>query len=229
MIKQLLSKMGWRPTPSKSSVLLKDFPECDPPSAAGQTHPSMTPAPSAALVTKKKDSAEVFNEAVEKLVEKLEHINENLASQVQQNKQLVERMDALPAMLMPLPKAVEEQRQAFAQVAEQLRQKVSRDEKVAVELSGIHEKVAAAAEVDARMCDTFGTFSETLRKLDNDTVSQTEWLEQMSRTFSASEHYLKAAIAKQQVRFYWVFGISLGVCLLAVMALIVGIVLLRGT
>lgn len=224
MIKQLFSKMGWRRNKSglpESSVLLNDLSD-DPMSS------SVVPLHANSLVAKKKDSAEVLHEAVDRLVEKLEHINENLASQVQQNQQLVERMDALPGMLMPLPKAVEEQRQAFAQVAEQLRQKVARDEKVAEHLSGIHEKVAEAADVDAKMCDNFSTFSETLSKLDNDTISQTEWLQQMSRTFSASERYLKYAVAKQQARFYWVFGISLGICVLAIAALVVGIFLLRG-
>lgn len=224
MIKQIFSKMGWsrnKSGSSKSSVLLNDL-------SADQMHSSVVPLHANSMVTKKKDSAEIFNEAVEKLVEKLENINENLASQVKQNQQLVERMDALPEMLMPLPKAVEEQRQAFAQVAEQLRQKVARDEKVAEHLSGIHEKVSEAAEVDAKMCDNFSTFSETLSKLDNDTVNQTEWLQQMSRTFSASERYLKYAVAKQQARFYWVLGISLGICVLVIAALVVGIFLLRG-
>ncbi|MBL7214549.1 MAG: hypothetical protein ISS71_02590 [Phycisphaerae bacterium] len=227
MIKQIFSKIGWGKNKSKSSgttAPLKDFPDANEPS----TNPAIVPLRSNSMVTKKKDSAEVFNEAVEKLVGKLESINENLASQVKQNERLVERMDMLPGMLMPLPKAVEEQRQAFAQVAEQLRQKVARDEKVAEELSGIHEKVAHAAEVDAKMCDNFSTFSDTLSKLDNDTVSQTEWIQQMSRTFSASERYIKYAIAKQQARFYWVFGISLAICLFAVIALTIGIVLLMG-
>ena len=137
-------------------------------------------------------------------------------------------MDALPGMLMPLPKAVEEQRQAFAQVAQQLQQKVARDEKVADELSGIHEKVAQSAQVDEKMCENFSTFSETLSKLDDDTVSQTEWIQQMSRTFSASERYIKYAMARQQARFYWIFGISLAVCFLAIIALTVGIIFLKG-
>ena len=192
------------------------------------TNPSVVPLRSGpgAMVTKKKDSAEVFQEAVDKLVDKLEGINDNLASQIRQNERLVERMDTLPGMLSPLPKAVEEQRAAFAEVADQLRQKVARDEKVAVELSGIHEKVAASAAVDEKMCETFGQFSTTLSKLDEDTVSQTEWIQQMSRTFSASERYIKHTMARQQVRFYWIFGISLVVSLLAIVGLVVGIVLL---
>lgn len=207
-----------------ASVLLKDY---DPASLAGGDG-SVVPLRGNSAITRKKDSAEVFQEAVDKLVEKLESINTNLSSQVQQNERLVERMDMLPGMLSRLPKAVEEQRVAFAQVAEQMKAKAGRDEKVAEELSGIHEKVAASAEVDAKMCDNFGTFSDTLGKLDEDTVSQTEWIQQMSRTFSASERYIKYTLAKQQIRFYWVFGISLAVCFLAIVTLIVGIVLLRG-
>lgn len=210
------------PNSNTSNVLVKD------PSGIGSGDGSVVPLRSGGMVAKKKDSAEVFQDAVGKLVEKLEHINDNLSSQVSQNKRLVERMDALPGMLSPLPKAVEEQRVAFAQVAEQLAAKVARDEKVAEELCGIHEKVAASAEVDAKMCDTFGTFSDTLGRLDEDTVSQTEWIQRMSRTFSAGEQYLKETMAKQQSRFYWVFAISVGVCFLAMTALIIGIVLLRG-
>ncbi len=177
-------------------------------------------------VKKKKDSAEMFNEAVNKLVDTLGGINENLDRQVQQNQQLVQRMDVLPDMLSTLPKAVEEQRQAFARVAEQLARKVERDEKVAEELAGIHEKVAASTEIDTQMSENFGKFSDTLGKLDQDTVCQTEWLQQISHTFLASERYMKHTLAKQQTRFYWVFGVSLGVCFFVVVALIIGIVLL---
>lgn len=232
MIKQIFSRFGRKksqPTPSEGGVSLENLPETGV-SGDSEANPSVVPLRSGAnpIVSKKKDSAEVFQEAVDKLVGKLEGINDNLASQVQQNERLVERMDTLPGMLSPLPKAVEEQRAAFAEVAEQLRAKVSRDAKVAEELSGIHEKVAASAEVDAKMCESFDGFSETLSKLDTDTVSQTEWIQQMSRTFSASERYIKYALNRQQVRFYWILGISLGVSLLAIVGLIVGIVLLRG-
>lgn len=229
MIKEIFTKMGWSRSKSKStdsSVLLKNHRDSDGLESGEMPYGTIPHANP--MVTKKKDSVEVFNEAVEKLVGKLENINDNLSSQVQQNQQLMERMNTLPELLMPLPKAVAEQREAFAQVAEQLRQKVTRDEKVAEHLSGIHEKVAQAADVDAKLCDNFTAFSETLRKLGNDTVSQTEWLQQMNQTFSATEHYVKAALAKQQTRFYWVLGISLGISLFAVAGMIVGIYLLRG-
>lgn len=228
MIKQIFSRFGRKKNNSQTSqggVQVGNLPE-----TGDGGNSSVVPLRSGAnsMAPRKKDSAEVFQEAVDKLVGKLEGINENLGAQIHQNERLVEKMDALPGMLMPLPKAVEEQRAAFAQVAEQLRSKVARDEKVAEELGGIHEKVSQSVEVDTKMCESFGQFSETLGKLDADTVSQTEWIQQMSRTFSASERYIKDVMAKQQARFYWILGISLGVSLLAIVGLIVGIVLLGG-
>lgn len=211
------------PNASGGSVMLEELAM----KAEQSTNTSVVPLHASPIaVKKKKDPAEVFNDAVEKLVDKLEGINENLDRQVQQNQQLVQRMDVLPDMLSTMPKAVEEQRQAFARVADQLAQKVQRDEKVAEELAGIHEKVAASTEIDAQMSENFSKFSETLGKLDQDTVCQTEWLQQISHTFLTSERYMKHTLAKQQTRFYWVFGISLGVCFFVVTALIIGIALL---
>jgi hypothetical protein len=62
--------------------------------------------------------------------------------------------------------------------------------------------------------------------MDQDTARQTQWLEQINRTVSAGEQSLTSALAKQQRRFYWIAGIALGVCLLAVIGLVIGIVLL---
>lgn len=229
MIKQIFSRFGRKKDGPVSDVLLKDLPTCGSPSASNPDS-SVVPLRSAVtpLVPKKKDSAEVFQEAVDKLVSKLEGINDHLASQIRQNERLVEKMDALPAMLMPLPKAVEAQQAAFAQVAEQLRDKIARDEKVADELTGIHEKVAASADADVKLCETFGAISETLTKLDADTTHQTEWIQHMGHTFASSERYMKDILNKQQTRFYWVCGILVSISLLAVVGLIVGIILLRG-
>ena len=178
------------------------------------------------ITNRKKDPADVLNEAVDKLVDKLEGINDNLSRQVQQNQQLVERMDTLPEMLSSLPEAVQEQRKAFAGVAEQLRQKVERDAKVAQALGSIREHVAASVENDVKMNENFGRFSDSLSKLDRDTVCQTKWLEQISGKFNSTESYLKNTLEQQQTRFYWVLGVSLGVCLLAVVGLVVGLAVL---
>lgn len=238
-IKSIFAKMGWsrkNPAPNAdtahNSVLLKDYPES---SLAGQddefSNTAVVPLRSStaeAAIKKKKDPAEVLDEAVNKLVDKLENINDNLDRQIKQNEQLVQKMDAIPDMLMSIPKVVEEQRKIFADVARQLQFKVEHDKKVAEELSGIHEKVAASAEVDARMSENIAQFSSTLGKLDTDTVSQTEWIQQMSKTLSASERYMKYTLSKQQTRFHWIFGIALGISFLAIVGLITGIVLLAG-
>lgn len=191
-----------------------------------QSDSSVVPLHGESVVKKKKEPAEVFNEAVEKLVGKLENINSNLDTQIQQNQKLVERMDTLPELLNSLPESVQQQQKAFADVAEQMRQKVQRDENVAQQLSGIHEKVAASTEIDTQMYESFKIFSGSLAKLDEDTTAQTEWLRQMSNTFSSNEQYIKFTVEKQQKRFYWVLGISMGVCIFAVAALAAGIVML---
>lgn len=191
-----------------------------------QSGTDVVPLHGETLVKKKKDPAEVFNEAVDKLVEKLESINTNLDTQIQQNQKLVERMDTLPELLQSLPESVARQQAAFAEVAEQMRQKVQRDENVAAQLSGIHEKVAAAADVDTEMCEQFKTFSGTLTKLDTDTATQTEWLRHIGQTFTDSGRYLKYTLEKQQKRFYWILGISLGLCLFAITVLTVGLLIL---
>lgn len=202
----------------KGSVVLEDH-SCSP-----QTDSAVVPLhPASTAVKKKKEPAEVLNQAVDKLVEKLEGINDNLTQQVSQNQQLVQRMDVLPDMLSKIPKAVEQQQQAFARVAEQLEQKIQRDEQVAEELVGIHEKVSSAVQVSGQMSEKFGCFTESLAKLDQDTISQTDWLRQLSSSLSASERYFKYALEKQQKRFYWILGISLGVCLAAIVGLIIGI------
>lgn len=189
---------------------------------------AVVPLHGESMVKKKKEPAEVFNEAVEKLVDKLEGINNNLDTQIQQNQKLVERMDTLPELLSSLPESVKQQQKAFADVAEQMRHKVQRDENVAQQLSGIHEKVAASTEIDTQMYESFKMFSGSLAKLDEDTAAQTEWLRQMSNTFSSNEQYIKFTVEKQQKRFYWILGISLGVCIFAVAALTVGIIMLLG-
>ena len=209
------------PHPSGGSIGLEDSPYSP---EVGMSN-SVVPLHETPGAIRKKNSAEMFNDAVDKLVDKLESINNHLDQQVQQNQQLVQRMDVLPEMLATMPKAVEEQTFVFARVAELLVQKLDRDEKVAEDLAGIHEKVAVSTEIQSKMGDNFGKFTDTLDRLDQDTVSQTEWLQQVSRTFLASERYMKYTLAKQQTRFYWIFGVSMGICFLAIVGLVIGIVL----
>lgn len=187
-----------------------------------QVVPLRSPEAELAL-RKKKDPSELFNDAVNKLVDKLEGINGNLDRQVQQNERLVAKMDALPELLGTLPEAVDRQQRIFDEIAGQMRQKASQDEKTFAELSGIREKVSASVELDAKMSENFGEFAKSLTKLDDDTLSQTEWLQHLNRSYSSSEEFLRESLRKQRVHFYVIFGVSLAISLLTVSGL--GVVL----
>ena len=77
--------------------------------------------------------------------------------------------------------------------------------------------------MDSQICENFNKFNDTLAKLDTDTVSQTDGIMQMSKTFAASDRYLKYIISRQNRRFMWVFMTALGVCVFAIIALVIGI------
>jgi hypothetical protein len=47
----------------------------------------------------------------------------------------------------------------------------------------------------------------------------------MSKTFAASDRYLKYIMSKQSKRFTWVFSIAIGVCVFAIIALAVVILM----
>jgi hypothetical protein len=187
-------------------------------SADLQVVPLRSPEAEAAL-RKKKDPSELFNEAVNKLVDKLEGINGNLDRQVQQNECLVAKMDALPELLGSLPQAVDRQQRIFDEIAGQMRQKAAQDEKTIAELSGIREKVSASADTGVKMNETFSEFAKSLTKLDDDTLSQTEWLQHLNRSCSSSEELLRESLRKQRVHFYLVFGVSLAISLLTLSGL----------
>jgi methyl-accepting chemotaxis protein len=182
--------------------------------------------PVSVAVEKKKEPAEIFNDVLNKLTEKLEGINENLGRQVTQNQQLVRQMDVLPEMLSSVPVIIQEHRKAFSRIIEELENKAQRDEEAAEALTGIHEKVSSTAEVHVQMAEKFSSFSDSLTKLDQDTLSQTDCLRQLSGTFSESERYFKYTLEKQQKHFYWILGISMGVCFFAISGLVIGIAFL---
>jgi hypothetical protein len=49
----------------------------------------------------------------------------------------------------------------------------------------------------------------------------------MSKTFAASDRYLKYVISRQRKSFIWVFTVALGVCLAAILILAGIIIYLR--
>jgi hypothetical protein len=191
---------------------------------------------------RKKDNSELFSEAVTKLVDRLEQINASLSLQIQQNQRFVDRIDELPSMLKVLPEQADAQKKLAEELSSALKEQALRDEKLlqavsavgqntsqqTLSLGKINETLGAASVGQARLENTFERFGETLDKLDVDTSVQTEWIGQMSRSFTAMDRYMKYMLDRQNSRLMWQFIILVGVALSAVIALVLSIVLTAG-
>ena len=183
--------------------------------------------------TDKTQSLEKLQEGFNRLIEQLQGINEHLNRQVAQNEDLMGRVEQLPKLLESFPAVVENQKRLTEQLFEQLKSSASKEERFleAVEkiptetgkqtdaLTGIDQQLAAAADIDVQMAEGFNKFNETLDKLNQSTVGQTDGIMQMSKTFATSDRYLKYIMSKQHKRFIWVFIIAMGVCVLAILIL----------
>jgi uncharacterized coiled-coil DUF342 family protein len=192
------------------------------------------------VVMKKKDSAEIVGEAIHKLVDRLEEINAGISLQTQQNIQLVDKINQLPDLLSSLPQQAQEQRQILQELSAELKTKSANDHKmqetiVAMteqaseqthKLGQIEEHLHVAERTDSRLCENMGKVSQSLEKLDSNTISQTEWIQQMSRAFTATDRYLKYTLAQQQRRLMWIFAVGMAVSVVAIAGLVLGIVLL---
>lgn len=173
-----------------------------------------------------RDPAEKLHEGINRLVDQLQHINEHLNCQLQQHEELMDRVRELPKSLESLPAAVENQRQLTTRLLEQLRSTSLKDQqfidavgRIPQEaarqtdaLSSINHQLAAAADTDVQLVESFVKFKGTLERLNHNTVSNTEGILQMSRTFAASDRYLKYVIAKMNRRYAWTLALALSVC-----------------
>jgi len=178
-------------------------------------------------------SLEKVQEGFDKLIEQLRGINEHLNRQVTQHEGLMERIEKLPQWLESFPDVVENQKQITAELLEQLKGAVAKQQQFAdsVEripnetakqtdaLVNIDHQLAAAADTDVQMTESFNKFTETLGRLNQTAEGQTEGIMQMSKTFATSDRYLKYIIGKQNRRFVWVFIVSISVCLAVIMIL----------
>ena len=54
--------------------------------------------------------------------------------------------------------------------------------------------------------------SATLDRLNQTSMGQTDGILQMSKTFAASDRYLKYIISKQNKRFMWIFIAAISIC-----------------
>jgi len=187
----------------------------------------------------KRDNAEIFGEAFNRLIDKLQGINDHLDKQVTQHEQLMDRIQQLPELMETLPGAVENQKEVVDSLVEQLKVRALKDKQFAKTIERIpaetlkqtnamadmNQKLSVAADIDAQMSDSFNRFNDTIGKLDEDTVSQTGSILQMSKAFASSDRYLKYIMARQNRRFMWVFIAAMAVCTIAIGAIIVSLVL----
>ena len=183
--------------------------------------------------TSKPQSLEKLQEGFNKLIEQLRDINEHLNIQSNQNKELVDRMEKLPNLIESFPNVVENQKQLTEQLFEQLKsasiknqQFVDAVEKIPSETSKqtdalveIDHQLAAAAEADVQMGESFNKFNETLDKLNQSTANQTDSIMQMSKTFATSDRYLKYLMSRQNKRFMWMSITAIGLCVLVALTL----------
>jgi small-conductance mechanosensitive channel len=189
----------------------------------------------------KTQTLEKLQAGFDKLVEQLEGINNHLNRQAAQNEELMSRIEQLPKLLESFPTVVENQKQLTEQLFEQLKAATTMEqefigtiEKIPTEtarqtnaLTDINHQLAAAADVDVQMTDGLNKFNEALKKLNQSTIGHTEGIVQMSKTFAASDRYLKYIVSRQHKSFIWVFTIALGVCVAAILILVGIIIYLR--
>ncbi len=186
----------------------------------------------------KTQSLEKLQAGFDKLVEQLEGINNHLNRQVTQNADLMSRIEQLPKLLESFPAVVENQKQLTEQLLEQLKTTATTEqefvetiEKIPTEtakqtdaLTDINHQLAAAADADVQLTESFNKFNETLDKLNQSTIGQTDGIMQMSKTFAASDRYLKYIMSRQRKSIMWVFTIAIGACVVAILIL-AGIIL----
>jgi ABC-type transporter Mla subunit MlaD len=174
----------------------------------------------------RREPAEKLQEGFNRLIDQLQNINDHLNQQLAQHQELMGRVRQLPQLLESLPSAVENQKQLTGQLLEQLRSTAAKDQqfidvvgKIPVEtarqtdtLTLINHQLAAAADTDVQLADSFVKFKDTLERLNQNTACNTQGVVQMSKTFAASDRYLKYVVTKLNKRYAWVLAIALSIC-----------------
>lgn len=191
--------------------------------------------------TDKSASIEKLQAGFDNLINQLQGINEHLNRQATQTQDLMQRIDRLPELLEKFPSVVENQKQLTEQLLEQLKAATEKNqqfietiEKIPTEtskqtdaLTNIDHQLSAAADIDVQMTESFNKFNETLDKLNQSSLGQTDGILQMSKTFATSDRYLKYIMSRQRKSFLWVFFTAIGVCAVAILLLVGIIIYLR--
>jgi chromosome segregation ATPase len=182
----------------------------------------------------KQESLEKLQIGFDRLINELSGINEHLRNQATQHEALITRIDMLPTLLENFPAAAENQKNITEGLLEQLKANMLKDkqiietiEKIPAEtakqtdtLESIDRQLSAATEVDVQMTDTFNKFNESLDRLNNSTQQHSDGITQMSRTFAASDRYLKFIVSRQTRQFLWVFYSAIVVCVVVILVLV---------
>ncbi len=215
-----------------------DSPDPAPDEAADTGAASSSVVVRAVPPADRQESLEKLQQGFDKLIEQLAGINEHLSRQASQHEELMSRIEQLPQMLESFPSVVENQKQITEQLIEQLRGAAAKNERFvdAVEklpletakqtdaLVNIDHQLAAAADIDVQMTESFNNFNQALDKLNESTVGHTDGIIQMSKTFAASDRYLKYIMSKQSRRFMWIFIAAISVCVACIL-LLAGIII----
>lgn len=174
----------------------------------------------------RREPVEKLQEGFNRLIGQLEQINDHLGQQLSQHQELMGRVKQLPQLLESLPSAVENQKKLTSQLCEQLRTTAAKDQQFIEAVSQIpaetarqtdtltliNHQLAAAADTDVQLAEGFVKFRDTLDRLNHNTASNTEGIVQMSKTFAASDRYLKYVVTKLNKRYAWVLTIAISVC-----------------
>ena len=134
-----------------------------------------------------------------------QHCWEHLENQKQLTEQLFEQL-----------KAADIKNQQFVETIEKIPTETAKQTDALVE---VNHQLAAAADADVQMAESFNKFNETLSNLNQSTIGQTDGIMQMSRTFAASDRYLKYIISRQNKRFIWIFVTAVSICVIVVLIL----------
>jgi len=187
------------------------------------------------------EALQMIQSSFEQLVDKLGGINDHLGRQVEQNAELLKRIDEIPQLLQNFPESMKNQKMAVDLLVEQLKSQSLKNQQfteavskipVAAEqqTSSIKEmagQIAASAAVDSQILEGMRKFNTITDKLNDNVEGQSDSINQMSKTFSASDRYLKYMVNTQHKRFMWVFIAALSVSVFAIIALLIVIILLK--
>jgi len=183
----------------------------------------------------------MIQNSFEQLVEKLGGINEHLDKQVEQNAELAHRIGELAPLLQNFPEGFKNQKAVIDSLVEQLKVQALKNQqfteavekipaaadKQTIAISEMSVQLAASADIDAQLAEGFRRFNTVTDKLNGNVEGQTDSIIQLSKTFSASDRYLKYILNTQHKRFMWVFISAMAVCAFAIAVLLIVIILLK--